>query len=236
MDIKLNDCPINSSILSNIALDENINPNRVIVYFECKNLKEIYETKYNNKISSEYFVKYLANKDSGKDSFVIQYYTRDKSPVLIVGTTMSRYEPFYKIKNKMKRYFILARRKFSKLYGWKSFMKCHSYVCKCQCTFPTKSMLFSHIRYHCRHKDVSLDNSIFHKYPDLQDDRELRKNKCCFDKSCTCYQHSYPHFDNINLKSLICNTLSRGAHDFTDINHRLYSMQSKSDIVFILNE
>ncbi len=228
MDIKLNDCPIDSFILSNIALQENINPNRVILYFECKNLKEIYETNYNNKISTEYFVKYLANKDSGKDSFVIQYYTRDKSPVLIVGTTMSRYEPFLKIKNEMIKYFILARRKFSKLYGWKSFMKSHPYECKCKCVFPTKSMLFSHIKHHCQHKDVSLDNSIFSKYPDLQDDRELRKSKCCYDKSCMCHQQNYQRYDDTkNPEYIICNALSRAAHDFVDINHTLYLMQSK---------
>lgn len=238
-EIEMNN-PVDSNIVYNIVRQENINPKYISLYFECKNLDNIIEKSYHNIVSSDYYIANYKNGSSEMFSYIIHYYPFGDTPILTIATSMSRKEHFLKFVYNFSKYLRMARRKFVNLDKWKSDMKMSSYKCSCHKSFTSKNYFLLHKKQYCNLKHPKDDPYSTCANSDLQDDRELRKETCCFEAdTCKCHKYTNRYaliYENTNpkyppceekqkRKYELCNTLTRAGYDFNNINDKLRRIQ-----------
>ena len=119
-----------------------------------------------------------------------------------------------------------------------------SYKCSCGQRFANKKYFMTHKRFYCKLKHHVEEKDT---NPDLQDDRELRKEHCCFDSgSCKCHRYtnrynSTQEYSNVEYHKSVekkirtyefCTILTKAAFDFNDINSKLNRIQLETLIKF----
>ena len=224
--------PIDCRIVYNIIRQENVNPDNILLYFGCKKINTTVQTVYVGKINEGYYIYKCGNPTH---EFIIHYApSMGDAPKLIIATSLSRKEPFLLLWKKISNYLINARRKFQNLPKWKSHMKIDSYRCLCDQKFRSRNYYINHKKNWCPLRRANEENI------DIRDDRQLRNTKCYFDPGyCKCYMFTnrfkLAQKDTNNCQFMkgrirrykICNILTRGAFDFTEIDSRLKKFQSE---------